>query len=196
MHFWQKSHRSGTVFFSMNRIRKCMMLIVPSLMMLTLIIWLRWCLPGFCPVKLPFFFLYWVSYLMEGYCEAIILLFFKLSPMSFIILWWFLPESIIIMMVTKWLFSNSIISSTLIRMFFDYKEELSNGGLLEFRKCFFSPKELSSCSWMSAFYNCCLLNSRLSYEAFVLGCTHLLSEAMTTLRLWVKSHRVTRMISA
>lgn len=33
---------------------------------------------------------------------------------------------------------------------------------------------------MPDFQNCCVLNSRLSYAAFVLGCSHILSEAMNT----------------
>ena len=74
MYFWQKPHRSGTVF-SMNHNRKCVMSIVPSLVMLTLIIWLRWCLLDFSTVKLLFFFLHWLNYLVGGYFGAVILLF-------------------------------------------------------------------------------------------------------------------------
>lgn len=76
MSFWQKSHRSGTIF-STNHNRKYVMSVVSSLVMLTLIIGLRWCLLDFSTVKLLFFFLHWINYLVGGYFGAVILLFFN-----------------------------------------------------------------------------------------------------------------------
>lgn len=108
---------SGYIFFERNIIRvmlcsSCILLsgtqfwFVPLLVMLTVNTWLEWYLPSFSSVKLPFFTLQPISILWGGVFNYV-----NIPPISFNIHWCFLAELIIKMMVTKWLFFNSIISS-------------------------------------------------------------------------------------
>lgn len=84
---------------------------LPFLVVLTLIPWVGWCLLHFSTVKLLFlFFLVINSYFAGRYFEDAYILFL----VKLLLTWWFLSETIITVVITKWWFTNSIIPSTFV----------------------------------------------------------------------------------
>ena len=94
---------------------------VPFLVMVVMIIWWKWYLRECSIIKLLFFPVKWIS-ILSGDTLKLWKSFVALqnfTPHFSIHYWWFLPESVI-MMVSKWSFSNSILSFTYERKRFPF----------------------------------------------------------------------------
>lgn len=88
--------------------------LVPFFVMLSWISWLSWHLPGVLTVKAPFFPLWLIKNRWEDVCDWGHSLLPSTLASNDGIHCWFLPESVITVMVVKCWFSNSIIPHTCI----------------------------------------------------------------------------------
>lgn len=107
MHFGQKYHRNDASF-SVYDIRRHMMSLCPMTGVFILITWLRWCLPGCCPIKLLFFTLYLTGNLLR---DIVRVCKYLVSHLTFTSLLWYL---LVILAWTNTYYVNNFLSQSFL----------------------------------------------------------------------------------